>query len=95
LEHNWNRRGRGLGRECGRGRACKNYGRRTTNQLGHQCGEPIILTLRRAEFDRHVLAFDKATLFQTLAKSGYPVGRNLRADKEPDHRHRRLLRTGP
>src|SRR5262249_35990187 len=52
------------------------------------------MPLRPAVFDRHILAFDKTSLSQSLAKrqqtGGVQIGRI--AAKKPDHRQRRLLR---
>ena len=94
-EDDRNRRGRRLGRQrrCAAGRG--NHGHLTANQIGRQCRQSIVLTLRPAIFDRHVAAFDIAGFAQALAecapRSGaYSAGRP--AIEKPDHRHRRLLR---
>jgi hypothetical protein len=53
------------------------------------------LVFRRAVFDHDVLALDEACFPQPLAKRGHQVrgiGKRRTAE-EPDHRHRRLLRT--
>jgi hypothetical protein len=40
------------------------------NQIGDERRQPIEATIRRAEFDRDVLALDIARFFQALAESG-------------------------
>jgi hypothetical protein len=40
------------------------------HQLGRQRRQPVILIFGPAKFDRHILPFDEARLFQTLPKSG-------------------------
>jgi hypothetical protein len=37
-------------------------------QLGHQGRQSIVMTIRRAVFDRHVLALNHADLAQTLSE---------------------------
>ena len=44
------------------------YGHLTANQIGDQRREPIESTLRRAIFDRCVLAFYKARFLQALVE---------------------------
>ena len=66
---------------------------RRTNSAA-SAGSRSILILRPAVFDRYVLALDIAGLLQALAKSAQTVRACVRrcGVKEPDHRHRRLLR---
>jgi hypothetical protein len=82
-----------LGRER-RNAVPDDHGDRPANQIGDQGRQPIILAFRRAVFDRHVLAFDKACFLQALAESGHQVRpvSERRAAEEPYHRHRSLLR---
>src|SRR5262249_16851522 len=63
------------------------------NQISRQSGQPIIVTLRPAVFDQHVLAFDEADFLQPFPKRGDKARRVVRrpATEKPDHRHRRLL----
>src|SRR5262245_16470768 len=64
-------------------------------EVGRQLRQTIIVALGATVFARHVTALDIARFFQALPKEGQaqwivqPPGRNT---KEPDHRHRRLLR---
>jgi hypothetical protein len=45
-------------------------------------------------YNRHVLAFDIAGVFEALAESSQGVRKRVRCGVEkPDHRHRRLLST--
>ena len=41
------------------------------DEVGGQCGQPIIVALRPAVFDRHVLALDIAGFAQPLAERGH------------------------
>src|SRR6516162_11961943 len=61
---------------------------------GGQGGQPVIVALCPAVFDRHVLSLDVAGFAQPLVERSH-LGRN-RADaaEEADHRHRLLLRAG-
>src|SRR5262249_37118776 len=52
---------------CGRG-ACGDDGHLTTNQIGCQRRQSVILATRPAILDRHVATFDKAGFLQALAK---------------------------
>ena len=92
-EDDRHRRGRGLGRER-RNVVPDDHGHRPANQISHQSRQPIRLIVRRAIFDRDVLALDEACFLQALAERGHEVRRvgERRAAEEPDHRHRRLLR---
>src|SRR5215471_15926647 len=87
--------GRRLGRECGRRRTGRDHGHLTTNQVGRQCRQPVILILGEAIFKRDVLTLDEACFSQAPADVGHEVwvvaGRP--GTEEPDHRHRRLLCT--
>jgi len=64
-------------------------------QLGCQGRQPIILTLCRAVFDRHILAFDETRFAQALTERGRKRGVSAKrcAVEKPDHWHGRLLRT--
>jgi hypothetical protein len=93
-EDDRNGRGRGFGRErpkdlIGRG----DHGDLSTDQIGCQHRQPIVLLLRPAIFDRDIPALDIAGFSQALEEptqpAGVPVGG--RAAEEPDHRHRRPL----
>ena len=56
--------------------------------------QTIVLALGPTVQDRHVFAFDVASLFQALVKCTQPVREGIRrsAAEKSDHRHRRLLR---
>ena len=64
------------------------------DEVGGQCGQPIIATLRPAVFDRHILSLDIAGFAQSLAERGHK--RCSRAGRSrcevADYRHRLLLR---
>jgi hypothetical protein len=64
------------------------------NEIGCQLCKSIVLTLGRAVFDRDVLALGIASFLPALTECGHQVhgAFNRRTPKEPDHRHRRLLR---
>jgi len=65
------------------------------HQIGRQHRQPVVLTLSPAEGDVCVLAFGVARLLQTHPERRLGRRRLARrsAAEEPDHRHRRLLRT--
>src|SRR6476646_5007098 len=91
-----NRRRRGLGRERRAVAACRDDHRHlTADQIDRHCRQSIKLSLRPAEFDRHILALDIASFVQTLTERRDNRCRLARgpAAEEPDHWHRRLLRT--
>ncbi len=80
-------------------RSCPSGARRdqidlAPDEIGGQCGQPIVLILCPAVFDRHVLSLDVAGFAQPLAKRGHVrCSRTRRANDEvADHRHRLLLR---
>src|SRR5262249_26542594 len=94
-ENDRNRRGCRLGRECRAwSTGCDDHRHLTANQVCGQPRQPIVVALRPAIFDCHVLTLDEAGLFQALAERGYRVRKRVRrpAAQEPDHRRRRLLR---
>src|SRR5262249_22991731 len=65
----------------------------TAYQIGCEVGQSVVLVLRPAILDRHILALDVAGFTNALPECGQiarTIGR--RAAEEPDHRHRRLLR---
>ena len=53
------------------------HGHLTADQIGRQCRQSIILTLRPAIFDRHILALDIAGFAQALAERVNEVQRIL------------------
>src|SRR5262249_61815860 len=67
---------------------------RPANQFGREHWHSIDLTLGPAVFDRHVLALDIAALLEALAERAQVACRRVwrSAVKEPNHRHRGLLR---
>ena len=70
-EYDRNRRRRRLGRpRFSFVRRCY-YGHLTTNQVGRQCRQSIVLTFRPAILDGRVLALDIAGLLQALAERGH------------------------
>jgi hypothetical protein len=89
---NRHRGGCGVGRERCRGIA-DDQGHRPPNQFGNERGQPMVI-FRRAQFDRDILALDKACFLQTLAEYGHP-GRDIidrPGAQKPNHWHRWLLR---
>src|SRR5213083_1904346 len=66
----------------------------TAYQIGCEVGQSVVLVLRPAILDRHILALDVADFTNALPECGQKactISRR-RAAEEPDHRHRRLLR---
>ena len=91
-KHNGNRRGRCFGYQ--RGASARNdHGDLAANKIGRQLRQPVDSARRPAVFDRHVLTFDKALAFQTLAKCAHtlPARVGRRGHEKADRRHRRLL----
>src|SRR5262249_23986424 len=67
LEYDRTRRGRCLARQCRRSATRRgNHGYLTTDEIGRQWPQSIVLAVRPAIFDRHVAAFDIAGFAQTL-----------------------------
>src|SRR5262249_5517497 len=66
----------------------------TAYQIGCKIGQSVVLVLRPAILNRHILALDVAGFTKALAECGQ-IGCTIdrrRAEEEPYHRHRRLLR---
>ena len=57
-EDDRDRRGCGLGRNCRRGVGRSDHCHLTAYQIGCEVGQSIVLVLRPAILDRHILAFD-------------------------------------
>src|SRR5262245_653104 len=95
-EHNWGRRGCLLCSEhTGVGRR-NNDVHLKPNQIRRQCRHAIQLTLRKAGFDSHVLAFDVTRFLQAFAERCTKTWHNhsgCPGAEEPDHRHLGLLCT--
>ena len=94
FEDDRNGRGRCLCRKRRRSAGRGNHGHLTTNQIGRHRRQPIILALRPAVFDRHVVAINVTGFAQPFEK-GRQLPRVIlggRSVDKPDHRHRRLLR---
>jgi len=93
-EDDRNRRSRIFRRQCRRIAGGCDYGNPAADEIGGQCGQPIIATLRPAIFDRHILSLDVPGFTQPSAEADHRrrsrVGRT--ADEEADHRHHLLLR---
>jgi len=88
-------RGRRLGSDCWRDAGSGNHGYLTTNQIGCQGRQSIILALCPTVFDGDILALDVAGIVQTLAEGGQTeiVGLWGPGAEKADHRLR-LLRAG-
>ncbi len=92
-EDNWNRCGCRVGRKC-RSAASRrdDHGYAPADNISGQRNKSIGLTVRRAEIDRHVPAFDITRVFQGLAECCHQMKVKGLAVQKSDHRHRRLLR---
>ena len=92
-EDNWNRCGCRVGRKC-RGAASRrdDHGHAPADNIPGQRYKSIGLTIRGAEINRHVPAFDVTGVFQGLAECRHQVRVKGLAVEKSDHRHRRLLR---
>src|SRR6516162_5046566 len=67
----------------------------TAYQIGCEVGQSVVLVLRPAILNRHILALDVAGFTNALPECGQKactIGRRPRASEESYHRHRRLLR---
>src|SRR5262249_3728023 len=94
-EHDRDRRGRSLSRECSGGRAGRgDHAYSTANEIGRQLWQAIISAFRPAIVDRHVLALDVTGVSEALPERGHELGpfSSEGGIDEADHRHRRLLR---
>src|SRR5262249_18016411 len=65
------------------------------NQLGRQARQSIVIILRRAVFDRYILALDIAGVLEALTESAQTIHARVEriGIEASDHRHGRLLRT--
>ena len=75
----------------------KDHSHLATNQIGGERGQPIVLAVGPAVFNRDIFAFDIARLFQAALECAHertPLGGG-RAAEESDHRHRGLLCAPP
>ena len=73
-EHDRDRRGHRLGRlhsECAV--HAGNDRDLTVHEVCRESRQPIVLQFGKAEFDRHIAAFDKAGLAQALAKPTHTI----------------------
>src|SRR5215471_3231326 len=88
------RRGCRLGSGSRSGRARGDYGDLSANQFGRQLRQSIVLVLGEAVDDCYVLALHITDVLEAQAERAQTVRHRLRRSgvKEPNHRHRRLLR---
>src|SRR5258708_3390792 len=73
---------------------CDDHGHLIADEISSHCRQSLDLTIRPAVYHRHVLALDVAGFLEALTEPGQEdvlCGRT--SVEEPDHRHRRLLRT--
>src|SRR5215475_15792314 len=63
----------------------------TAYQIGCEVGQSVVLVMRPAILDRHILALDVPGFTNALPECGQIACRR-RAEEESYHRHRRLLR---
>ncbi len=94
-EDDRDRRGRAFRGECRRRAARHDQIDLAADEIGGQCGQPIVIALRPAVFDRQILSLDVAGFAQSLAERHKqfrkrPAGRP--GAEDADHRHRLLLR---
>src|SRR5215471_5023661 len=93
-EHDWDRRSYRFGRaSCGPAAGDSDHRHWATNQIGHQCRQPIVLALQPVVLDSDVLPFDVAGFLKTVTERGHITRSDFRSPrvKKLDHRHRRLL----
>src|SRR5262245_28091187 len=88
------RRGCRLGSGRRGGRARGDYGDLSANQFGRQLRQSIVLVLGKTVDDCYVLALHVADVLEAQAECAQTVRHRVRRSgvKEPNHRHRRLLR---
>src|SRR6516162_8357723 len=72
----------------------KNQVHLAADEIGGQCGQPIVMVLGPAVFDREILTFDIAGFVQSLAKGSQLWCERCRRPgaEKADHWHRLLLR---
>jgi hypothetical protein len=70
-------------------------GNLAANQIGYQRRQPIIVTVRPAVFDCHILCLDIAGFIQSLVECSAPIGKRAGRPRleMPNHRQCRLLCT--
>src|SRR5262249_54043820 len=94
-EDNRNRVGSGLGGENRRNAAARCDDRDLpSNEVGRQLRQTVVLTLRPAILDEHILTLNVTGFLKACAERRYEV-RPLESRagiEKPDHRRRRLLR---
>src|SRR5271166_2944805 len=90
-----NSKDHGQGGGCGLGCKCRSITADRNNdcnlpadEIGGQCREPAVISLRRAVFDRNVTAFDKTSLIQRLSKDcdQERIGRPRTTAQDTDNR---------
>ena len=94
-EDDRNRRGRRFCCKCRRSTAGRgNRSHPTTNQIGSQCRQSIVVALSPAVFDRNVPALDVTRFAQALVERSHTTRPQVKrfASEKPNHRHCRLLR---
>src|SRR5215471_6393105 len=74
IEDNRNCRGCRLARECRRHVLCDDHAHLTTNQIGRQSRQAIVLALSPTVFDRHIPAFDIAGFLQAPLEGDETTG---------------------
>ncbi len=73
-EHDWDRRGRGFGRERSKGAAGRgDNGHAAADEVGHQRRQAVVLAAEPVVLHRHVLALDVAGFAEAFAEGGTPV----------------------
>jgi len=92
-EDDGNRRGRGLRRQRGRRRLCKDHVRRMTDEIGRKSRKPVILPFRPTIFDRNVAARGKTVLAEAAREKRKMLRCGaFRDGAEPANHRNRLLR---
>src|SRR5215203_2272353 len=66
------------------------------DQIGYQCGDPIVVPFGPAIFDLHIASLDISCFAQALVERAQPSSEELRreAAETSNGRHSRLLRDG-
>ena len=87
-EDDWDRRCCSFSRERG-GRATgrDDHGHFSTNQIGHQCRQAIVIAVQPVVVHRYILAFDVASFVEAFAECGHSthVGAGRSAANDADH----------
>jgi hypothetical protein len=76
-------------RRCGSSRSDEGYP--SLDEIGHDGGQPVVLTFDEPSVDGPILAVDKAGVLEALGKDGGGTGLSSRSSNVADDRQRPLL----